>query len=145
MKESRSIGMEIRIVSHLIRRNLGGSCPPPQNSVTGMQRMVLHFLADHSGKGDLFQRDVENAFSIRRSTVTGVLQLMEKNGLLVRESVPSDARLKKLVLTPEGLALHERIEADIHALEVKAIQGMTAGEVDQFFHLLGKIRQNLES
>ena len=34
-----------------------------------------------------------------RSTVTGVVKLMERKGLIRRESVSSDARLKKLVLT----------------------------------------------
>ena len=35
----------------------------------------------------MFQRDVEAEFNIRRSTATGILQLMEKNGFLLREPV----------------------------------------------------------
>ena len=143
MRETRCIGVEIRKVSHLIRRNLESRCTPSEADVTGMQRMVLHFLADHADR-DVYQRDIESFFSIRRSTATGILQLMEKNGLLVRQSVSSDARLKKLVLTPAGTALHQKAEADIQALERKAVQGMSASEVDQFFLLLGKIQKNLE-
>ena len=49
----------------------------------------------------VFQRDIEREFSITRSTVTNILQLMERKGYIERRSVPQDARLKKLVLTEE--------------------------------------------
>lgn len=143
MQETRCVGVEIRKVSNLFRRNLESRLTPAEIGVTGMQRMVLRFLADHAGQ-DVYQRDIESFFSIRRSTATGILQLMEKNGLLVRESVSSDARLKKLVMTPAGTALHRKTEADIQAMECKALQGMTTSEVDQFLLLLGKIQKNLE-
>lgn len=143
MPKTRCVGIEVRKVSHLIRRNLESRLTPAEVGVTGMQRMVLQFLADHAGQ-DVYQRDIEAFFSIRRSTVTGILQLMEKNGLLVRQAVSSDARLKKLVLTPAGDALHRKTEADIQALERQALAGLTADEVEQFFSLLGKIQKNLE-
>lgn len=143
MQKTRCVGIEVRKLSHLIRRNLESRLTPAEVGVTGMQRMVLQFLADHAGQ-DVYQRDIEAFFSIRRSTVTGILQLMEKNGLLVRQAVSSDARLKKLVLTPAGDALHRKTEADIQALERQALAGLTADEVEQFFSLLGKIQKNLE-
>lgn len=143
MQKTHCVGIEVRKVSHLIRRNLESRLTPAEVGVTGMQRMVLQFLADHAGQ-DVYQRDIEAFFSIRRSTVTGILQLMEKNGLLVRQAVSSDARLKKLVLTPAGDALHRKTEADIQALERQALAGLTADEVEQFFSLLGKIQKNLE-
>lgn len=143
MPKTRCVGIEVRKLSHLIRRNLESRLTPAEVGVTGMQRMVLQFLADHAGQ-DVYQRDIEAFFSIRRSTVTGILQLMEKNGLLVRQAVSSDARLKKLVLTPAGDALHRKTEADIQALERQALAGLTADEVEQFFSLLGKIQKNLE-
>ena len=50
----------------------------------------------------MFQRDVEQVFSLSRSTATGILQQLEEKGLLRRESVPSDARLKKPGAHPAG-------------------------------------------
>ena len=143
MRDTRCVGLEIRKVSNLFRRNLESRLTPAEVGVTGMQRMVLRFLAEHADR-EIYQRDIESFFSIRRSTATGMLQLMEKNGLLVRQSVSSDARLKKLELTPAGTALYRKTESDIQAMEHKAVLGMTAAEVDQFFLLLGKIQKNLE-
>ena len=140
MKGERHVGGEIRVLSNLIKRCMDDGMPP---ETTGMQGWIIGFLHRNEDR-DMFQRDVEAEFNIRRSTATGILQLMEKNGFLLREPVAYDARLKKLVLTPAGTALHQKAEADIQALERKAVQGMSASEVDQFFLLLGKIQKNLE-
>ena len=52
--------------------------------------------------------------SITRSTVTNILQLMERKGYIERRSVPQDARLKQLVLTEEGICFHEKTMLCFH-------------------------------
>ena len=96
MKGERHVGGEIRVLSNLIKRCMDDGMPP---ETTGMQGWIIGFLHRNEDR-DMFQRDVEAEFNIRRSTATGILQLMEKNGFLLREPVAYDARLKKLVLTP---------------------------------------------
>ena len=100
MKGERHVGGEIRMLSNLIKRCMDDGMPP---ETTGMQGWIIGFLHRNEDR-DMFQRDVEAEFNIRRSTATGILQLMEKNGFLLREPVAYDARLKKLVLTPKALA-----------------------------------------
>lgn len=39
----------------------------------------------------MFQKDIEEAFNITRSSVTGVVKLMEQKGYIRRESVAGDA------------------------------------------------------
>ena len=70
----------------------------------------------------MFQRDLQAHFSVRRSTVTGLLQLMEKKGLITRSSVAQDARLKKIQLTPRAIQHHERIVASIQSVENRISQ-----------------------
>lgn len=145
MTEPRSVGMEIKTVSNLFRRKMEENCQlSDQDSCTGVQAMLLNYLARHADGESVYQRDIERVFSIRRSSVTGVLQIMEKNGLLDRSGDPSDARLKRLTLTPKGRALYVKVKGDIHAMEAKAVRGLTAAEIDQFFATMGKIRRNLE-
>ena len=67
------------------------------NGLTGPQGLVLGYLYDHQDK-DIFQKDIEATFNIRRSTATGLLQCLEGNGFVKRVSVDYDARLKKLSL-----------------------------------------------
>jgi len=144
LQTNPTIGLEVKKVSHLFRQNLESRHTDLDEGITGPQRMVLHYLAECAGSREVFQKDIETAFSIRRSSVTGVLQLMEKNGLITRESVPTDARLKKLILTSTGIALHQKAKDDIRATEEKALRGLEAAEIDQLFFLLEKVRNNLE-
>ncbi len=117
MKGERHVGGEIRVLSNLIKRCMDDGMPP---ETTGMQGWIIGFLHRNEDR-DMFQRDVEAEFNIRRSTATGILQLMEKNGFLLREPVAYDARLKKLVLTPKALAVHEGVISRIRATEARIL------------------------
>lgn len=95
------IGAEIGMLHNLLRRQMACMTEKSANSanVTGMQAMIVHHLILREKEGDLFQKDIESAFQMRRSTATGILQLMEQHGILRREPVAHDGRLKRLVLT----------------------------------------------
>lgn len=136
----RHAGREIHRLSHLFKRALDEGMPP---EMTGVQGHIIGFLR-HNEERAVFQRDIEAEFGIRRPTATGILQLMEKNGLLRREPVEYDARLKRLVLTPKALALHECIAARIRAVEARAVQGVDPGQLEVFFSVLDQVRGNLD-
>lgn len=139
------LGVCIRHVSHLLRRIADKSPSKAQmEHVTGTHGWVIGYLYDHRHE-DIFQRDLERAFNMRRSTATGILQLMEKNELILRQSVPRDARLKKLTLTPKALKLHEGFGHDLLCIEKRMVQDIPPDELSAFQHTLEKITHNLEA
>ena len=73
-----------------------------------MQGWIIGYLYRHSDE-DVFQKDLEAEFQMARSTASGILQSMEKKQLIIRESIPRDARLKRLVLTPKGMEFQMEI------------------------------------
>ncbi len=75
--------------------------------------------------GRIFPQDVERRFGITRSTSSRVLALMERKGLIVRESVPRDARLKKIVLTDKSRDIAEALRANAVAMEGILLQGLS--------------------
>ena len=105
---------------------------------------IIAYLYDHRDE-DVYQKDIENAFSIARSTVTSILKLMEKKNYITRESVESDARLKKLVLTETGIELHYKIENMITKNETLLDSLLTKEEKKQFLFLINKILSGLEN
>lgn len=116
MKEKR-IGIEIRILANLICRCLNElGFNEEHNGLTGPQGLVLGYLYDHQDK-DIFQKDIEATFNIRRSTATGLLQCLEGNGFVKRVSVDYDARLKKIVLTTKAHEFKELLESHIQKME----------------------------
>ena len=111
----RHLGLEVHRLEKLMARQRGYSAAHQDaDRQTGMHGYLLRYLYENQER-DVFQRDIEKAFSISRSSVTVTLQLMEKNGLIRRESVAQDARLKRIVLTQKARDLHRQIEADILA------------------------------
>jgi len=109
-----------------------------------MHGWVIHYLVENRDR-DVFQRDLEEQFTVRRSTATKILQLMERNGLIVRRAVDYDARLKKLELTPKAIELHQKITGEMEALENLLIQGISSEELEAFYQTIDKIKRNLES
>jgi DNA-binding MarR family transcriptional regulator len=144
MNQPRRIGFVIKTVSNQMRRKIDMNISKhDKDSVTGMQGMVIGFIYHNSDK-DIFQKDIETQFNIRRSTATGILQLMEKNGFIKRQPVSYDARLKKLILTEKAINAHKKIEVEINNMEERMAKGLTDEEIETFFKLMDKISKNIE-
>ena len=82
-------------------------------------------------------------FSITRSTVTNILQLMERKGYIERQSVPQDARLKMLVLTAKGLEFHEKTMLSLHQTDEFVAGLLTEEENTELLRLLNKLKNGL--
>ena len=80
MENQVLIGRVIGKLSNQIYRNIAISCS--STNMSGTQGRVLHFIL--SNNGDVFQKDIESEFNLRPSTATGILKLMEKNGVIRR-------------------------------------------------------------
>ena len=144
MEEPYKIGWQIKVLSNLIKREVGNSdCEKDLDELTGNNMFIIGYLAIY-GEKDLFQKDLEEFFSVRRSTMSAIILRMEKKGFLIRESVSYDARLKKLVLTEKGKHIHEMIESRIMDTEEKLAAGLSEDEKRTLCFLLEKLRRNLE-
>ena len=139
----RHLGLEVHRLEKLMARQRGYSAAHQDaDRQTGMHGYLLRYLYENQER-DVFQRDIEKAFSISRSSVTVTLQLMEKNGLIRRESVAQDARLKRIVLTQKARDLHRQIEADILAFESNIARGISEEEQEVFLRVAKKMQENL--
>ncbi len=138
-----SMGMEICRTEHMIRRRM---CQmenePGMKALTGGQGMILGYI-QHCHKKEIFQKDIEQTFNIRRSTATVALQKIEQAGFIRRVAVQSDARLKKIEITPAGREAAQCMENTIAAMETGISRGITPQEQQQFLHILHKINDNL--
>ena len=145
MREMR-VGAELGMLNNLIKRQMAMMAAGSEiENITGMQSMIIHYLIVSEGEGDRFQRDIETQFRIRRSTATGILQLMEQHGLLRREPVAHDARLKRLVLTERARALNEMICRGLEHTETLMREGIGEKELAVWFAVCEKLRANLEN
>lgn len=145
MEHRDEIGFQVRMLSHLIERTVNQAAFSNQDTpVTGMQGWIMGYLYENRER-DVFQRDLQAHFSVRRSTVTGILQLMEKNGLITRRSVDWDARLKKLELTPKALEMHEHVISSIKQTERTLSSSLSEEEKGTFIRLCDKIKAGIQA
>ncbi len=137
------IGAEVKALTHAYRRQFAEAIRQAGvEDLSAMQGHVIGYLY-YSRDKDIFQRDIEETFNITRSSVTGIVKLMEEKGYITRQSVQGDARLKKLSLTLKGMEHHQRAMAAIAQVESEAVLGLTQEEIDLFRTLCTRIRTNL--
>lgn len=132
----RRICKDIHIVSNKLCRTL--DLIMAKYDITHSQYTVLIYLIKNK-REDIFQRDVEEEFEIRRSSVSAILSHLEDKGYITRSSVLYDARLKKITVTKKAECVIEESMKLIGAFERKLLSGVSEKELDIFYLVLNKL------
>ena len=141
----KQIGFEIRSLSILLKRHINASLVFKENQeLTGIQTIIIDYIYKNKDR-DIYQKDIESELTIRRSTATEILKLMEKNELLKKKSVKSDRRLKKLVLTEKAIEIHNQVSSSIYDVENKMRSALTDEEYEKFFLIINKLKSVIDT
>ena len=135
-------GLWVNVLSHKLKKRMNAMLI--DFGITGVQGRVLSFIIESSKNEPVYQRDVERAFELSRSTTTGILQLLEKSDVIVRESVPEDARLKKLVPTAKARQIDVRVQERIRDNEALMTRGLSPGQIQLFLETARQMSANLD-
>lgn len=139
----KRIGIDLRCLSNLTLRFMENKANKKYvDNITGTNGWIIGYISDHSDR-DIYQRDLEEEFSITRSTASKVVNLMVRKGLIVRQSVTHDARLKKLVLTEKALDIAKLMDQDGENLEKTLRQGFSDDEIETLHQYLERLKKNL--
>ncbi len=138
----KDCGVWISILSHKLKKRMDARMQ--SMGITGAQSHILHYILVKSADGPVFQRDVEKAFSLSRSSATGILQLMERGGLILRESVERDARLKSLVPTEKAALLDAQVARSLIETEKKLTSGLSDAQLAFFKETAAQMSLNLD-
>ena len=146
MDRRETLGYRIRLIQNEIHRHMeakrGENETRSEDDLTGMQCWLVGYLKGHEGE-EIYQRDIERAFSVSRATASNMLSVMERKGLIERLPVEHDARLKKLVLTKRARTLLTRAEQDVREMEALLTAGMEEQEIRHLMQLLDRVLANL--
>ncbi len=112
-------------------------------ALTPIHKRVLYFLFINSDK-KIYQKDIEKEFNIRKSTATGILQLMEKNGFINREICESDRRLKQIKLAQKSYDINEQLITEAINLEQKVIKGIDEKNLETAIAVMKQMVVNLD-
>lgn len=115
----------------------------PVEELTPMQKQVLKFILLSTIHHPIYQKDVEEEFQIKRSTATGILQLMEKNGFITRKNNSRDKRLKEIVPTQKSELLRENLLKQLQIREEKMLSGIPLEHILLCKSVLKQVLNNL--
>lgn len=109
----------------------------------GVLRNLLR--AEQEGKTGLRLSDLSERMLIRPPSVTGVVDRLERDGLVARRSDPTDQRAKRVGLTRAGRQLVEQVLIG-HERKIESIMaGLSVKEQSQLHELLVRLRGHLEN
>lgn len=106
--------------------------------LTHTQYKILMLLCRTPDRS-LRQIDIETHFGMTNPTVTGILQNLEKKGLIRRIPNPDDKRSKLLTLTEQALGMKEDLCALGGSIERQITANLSEDESRQLIELLKKI------
>jgi len=145
MRNEEKLGLIVHGLDNMLLRNLYAHLKAyGLDEATVMHSWILKYLEDNKDT-EVFQKDLETVFSCNRSTVTNILQLMEKKGYIKRESVERDARLKRIILQDKGYETLKSLEKMNRELAEDTLRGISKEELDTFYRVADKLKTNLEA
>ena len=145
MELGDSVGYKLRFLHNQIHKRMEYHKDRNEFEVgelTRMQRFTMGYMYRNRAC-EIYQRDIEAEFAISRATASNMLTVMERKGLIKREPVPHDARLKKLVLTERAERMHRQVEQDILEMERLLTLGMNEVDKQKLHQYLDLMIQNL--
>ena len=104
---------------------------------------VLGYLYRHQEE-EIYQKTLEEVLHMAPSSVASLAKNLEKGGYIKRVPVETDARLKKITLTSQGMECHMQAIACFEKVEEKAKENLSREETEQFFRILKKMIHNFD-
>lgn len=113
--------------------------PPP----SPMQVRIMEYLIENQGK-DIYQRDLEDVFKVRRASISGVLQTMEKRGLVKKVISKEDGRANKIILTQMAIKKQKEVSIAFMELEKKLTKNIDKEKMELFHEIIKQMKNNIE-
>ena len=137
----KSIGFEIKEINDLIIKRMSSCLKCNQGcNVSHTQVRIISYL---NKENVVYQRDIEQKFNLKRSTVSGILDTMEKNNLIKRINSKDDLRLKQIVLTEYAINQIHKIKNEIKRFDKQLQENIDISDLEIYFKVSEQIKKNI--
>ena len=115
-----------------------------ETSQFDVNQAEAHVLAHLAAFGDSTVADIHRAFAHKRSTLTGILDRLERRKLITRHTTKTDRRSFTICLTPTGRKLASQVYAHLRAFEERVAKSVSADDLKTFLRVLRVAEEPLE-
>jgi DNA-binding MarR family transcriptional regulator len=109
--------------------------------LTGPQLTVVKLLEQ---VGDLSLSELSDKIRAQNSTVTGIIDRMEREGLVTRERSKEDRRVVHSRLTPKGHTLAKEIPVEPMEIFKGALESLSAQEMRDLMRIMTKVAKRVK-
>jgi DNA-binding MarR family transcriptional regulator len=108
--------------------------------LTQAEAHVLAYLAVHASCSI---NDLHHSFGHKRSTLTSLLDRLERRGWIRRTAHPASRRLVQVELTGTGRPVAERVSAAVRSLEERLLVRVGQPDATAFLHVIHILEEEL--
>ena len=131
-----SLGMRLRRAYLSMHRTYNAHFA--QYGATADQFVILTLLAEKDG---IPQQELVRTACSDPNTITVMLRLLEKRGLIRRTSHSRDGRARCVYITPKGRTLQRKLDTGAEALHARLRRAVPAGDAGRALEHLQNIAQ----
>ncbi len=113
------------------------------SGLTQAQFDILMLLRYQTADGSADQTTLGRMLVVNRSNVTGLVDRMERDGLVTRTGDPRDRRVKRVRMTPAGARVLARAEPAYAARTREVVAGLALAELTALCRSLEAVRSAL--
>ena len=141
--KDKSISLEIKKIDSLIVRKIMAYNKDAIYHLTPVQIVVIKYLIKNKDSV-VYQKDIEKKLGLRKSTVSGILGTMIKNGIITRTDSTNDLRSKEIRLTETGYKLDKLMRKKAFEFEKLLQSNINKEDLEVFYKVTKQIQENLE-
>lgn len=112
--------------------------------ITRSQWWVMTHISRVNGADALSQVELARLLDVGKVTLGGLIDRLERSGLVERCADGEDRRLKRIRMSRRGRALFQRIEEIAAEVNGESMSGISAEDEQRLVEILGKMKTNLK-
>jgi DNA-binding MarR family transcriptional regulator len=135
------IGFLVHDVSRM-RRTLFDQAVKPLG-ITRAQWWALANLSRHNDADGMIQSELARLLDVGKATVGGLIDRLEKSGLVERRADPADRRINKVFITDRGYDLIDQMASIAFDLNSSVMKGIPHDQVLVAEEVMHRMKENL--
>ncbi len=136
-----SIMLDLKKTNKKIIKLLSSRFKDMKLNITPNQSKILMFLSDNE---NVSSNDIGKCIHVNKSTLSKMLNSLERNGFIIRKNSKIDTRKKNIILTNKALKIINILKDDAERISKELMINVKKDEYDTFKRVLDKVEMNIE-
>lgn len=109
--------------------------------ITPEQYLILSILVE---SGEMYQRQICEIAYKDRPNMTRIINILEEQGFVRRIPDVNKRKVFKIIVTPEGAAMHAKIKPHMFKLRDETVKNIKTEDLEACLRVMGQMIDNLE-